>query len=111
MSERLKYEFLERRVREQAFVDIYVLRLPVPRYSFRVGSAKIAYNGDGEKQVTPIPFLNMFSYKDASALLLEIGEEFAKKRVAEKAESATAISEQLTRGRRLPNEGGGRGER
>ena len=74
----LKYQFMERRVRGQAYVDIHVLPLPVPRYSYKVGSARITYTETGERQIDTIPYVNAFSYRDASELLKEIGDEFGE---------------------------------
>lgn len=92
---KLRYEFLERRVRGQAFVDIFVLPLPVPRYSFKVGSARVVHDGDGVQQVMVIPFLSKFSYEDAAQLLLSVGDEFEKRRDSAKAEASAMIDERL----------------
>jgi hypothetical protein len=92
----LKYQFMERRVRGQAYVDIHVLQLPVPRYSFKVGSARITYAESGEKQIDTIPYLNSFSYRDAADLLREVGDEFERLRDSVKAETASQISDRLT---------------
>ena len=89
---KLKYEFLERRVRGQAFVDIFKLPLPVPRYSFKLGSARVTYDGNGEQQITIIPFLNAFSYIDAAQLLLDVGAESEARRSEAKAASTAAIN-------------------
>lgn len=98
---KLSYEFLERRVRGQACVDIYKLPLPVPRYSFKLSSARITYDADGRQHVSIIPFLGKFSYVDAAQLLLDVGREFEERREEAKVESAAAINEQIrTVGRR-----------
>lgn len=99
---KLRYEFLERRVRGQACVDIFMLPLPVPRYSFKIGSARVTYDGSGEQQVSVIPYLSAFSYSDAAQLLLDVGHEFEGKRDTAKAVATTAISEQLVYKRRPP---------
>ena len=92
----LKYQFMERGVRGQAYVDILVLPLPVPRYSFKVGSARITYTETGERQIDTIPYVNAFSYRDAAELLKEIGDEFERVRESVKAETASQISDRLT---------------
>jgi hypothetical protein len=92
---KLRYEFLERRVRGQACVDIFMLPLPVPRYSFKVSSARVTQDADGEKRVTVIPFLSAFSYVDAAQLLLEVGHEFEGRRDTAKVEATTAIGAQI----------------
>ena len=92
----LKYQFMERRVRGQAYVDVHVLPLPVPRYSYQVGSARITYTETGERQIDTIPYVNAFSYRDAAELLKEIGDEFERVRESVKAETASQISDSLT---------------
>lgn len=94
---KLRYEFLERRVRGQAFVDIFILPLPVPRYSFKIGSARVVRDADGAQQVMVIPFLSKFSYVDAAQLLLDVGHEFEGRRDDAKAEASALIDEQLHR--------------
>jgi hypothetical protein len=92
---KLRYEFLERRVRGQACVDIYVLSLPVPRYSFKVSAARVSYGPDGEKSVTVIPFVSLLSFADASDLLMDVGREFEERRESAKADTMHAIGEQI----------------
>ena len=108
MDERLRYEFLERRVRGQACVDIFVLALPIPRYSFKVSSARVTYDSSGEKMGTTIPFLSTFSFEDASVLLLEVGKEFTHKRTAATEREAREMEFKRPRS---PKRGGGRDER
>jgi len=92
---KLRYEFLERRVRGQACVDVFVLPLPVPRYSFKIGAARVSYGKNGEKWVTVIPFISLLSFADAAELLAEVGREFEGRRETAKADSMTAIGEQI----------------
>lgn len=92
----LKYQFLERRVRGQACVDIFVLPLPVPRYSFKLGSARVIYGDDEQGEVDIIPYLNSFSYKDAADLLTEVGAEFDRLRDEAKEAAASVISTRLS---------------
>lgn len=79
-DESIKYKFLERKVRGQAYVDVHVLPLPVPRYSFKVGALRVTRDENGQDIVREGPWLNSFSFEDAASLLMEVGSEYEEKR-------------------------------
>lgn len=62
---------IDTRVRGQAAVQVSELPLPVPRYSFRVGTAHLS-----EDEVQIKSHLTVFNYEDAAQLLLEVGRKY-----------------------------------
>lgn len=78
-----QWRIVERRARGDAGVVVSELPLPVPRYSFRVGTAKFDRD-KGELYVTP--FLSVFNVDDAISLLRELSEVYIEKREAVKDE-------------------------
>lgn len=76
-TKRPEWRIVERKTRGDAGVIVSELPLPVPRYSFRVGTAK--YDEEiGEMYVTP--YLTVFNAGDAYELLAEISEKYIIKR-------------------------------
>lgn len=76
-SKRPEWRIVERRVNGDAGVIVSELPLPVPRYSFRVGTAKF----DDEKQEMYVtPYLTVFNVDDACDLLREVSDKYIEKR-------------------------------
>jgi len=64
---------IEKKLKGSVVVEVNELPLPVPKYSFKIGTAKIDDNG----QIIDIqPFLNVYNVHDAADLLREIGEKY-----------------------------------
>ena len=78
-SKRPEWSIVERRVNGDAGVIVSELPLPVPRYSFRVGTAKF---DDEKKEMYVTPYLTVFNVDDACALLREVSDKYIEKREA-----------------------------
>lgn len=87
------WKILETKVRGSAAVQISVLPLRVPRYSFRVGSAQF---DDQSGDVRLGPFVTIFNYEDAAELLKELGKKYSDMRES-RIEEVEAIKEQWQR--------------
>ncbi len=71
---KLSWRPVERRLgANNAVVEVNELPLPIPRYSFKIGTAKLDDNG----QIIDIqPFLNPHNVIDAADLLRMVGEKY-----------------------------------
>ena len=87
------WKILETKVRGTAAVQISVLPLRVPRYSFRVGSAQF---DEGSSEVRLGPFVTIFNFEDAADLLKELGRKYSDIRET-RIEEVEAIKEQWQR--------------
>lgn len=64
---------IEKKLKGSVVVEVNELPLPVPKYSFKIGTAKIDDNG----QIIDIqPFLSVYNVHDAADLLREIGDKY-----------------------------------
>jgi len=70
-----EWRIIATRVKGQAAVQVSELPLPVPRYSFRVGTANFT-----EEEVHVKQHLTVFNYRDAAELLLEVGQRYEERR-------------------------------
>jgi hypothetical protein len=77
--ERPRWRILDTVVRgENAAVEVSILELEVPRYSFRVGTAHFPkYDGD---PITVSPRLTIFNVQDAADLLADLASKYLKLR-------------------------------
>jgi len=65
---------IEKKLKGNVVVEVNELPLPVPKYSFKIGTARIDDNG----QIIDIqPFLSVYNVHDAADLLREIGDKYA----------------------------------
>jgi len=87
---RPEWRIVDRRIRGDAGLVVSELPLPVPRYSFKVGTAKFD-DRTGEMYLTP--YLTVFNAGDACTLLQEVSDEYTRKREAVK-EEIDALREQ-----------------
>ncbi len=78
-SQNAGWKIVETKVKGTAAVQISVLPLRVPRYSFRVGSAVF---DEHTNEMRLGPFVNTFNYEDAIELLREYGKKYADMREA-----------------------------
>lgn len=67
------WKILETKVKGTAAVQVSVLPLRVPRYSFKVGSAQFDEKS-GEVRLSP--FVTIFNYEDAADLLIALGKKY-----------------------------------
>lgn len=70
-----EWRIVATRVKGQAAVQVSELPLPVPRYSFRVGTANFT-----EDEVHVKQHLTVFNYREAAELLLEVGQKYEERR-------------------------------
>jgi len=64
---------VEKRLRGSVVVEVNELPLPVPKYSFKLGTAREDENG----QIIDIqPFLSVYNVHDAADLLREVGDKY-----------------------------------
>lgn len=64
---------VEKRLQGNVVVEVNELPLPVPKYSFKIGTAKVDDNG----QIIDIqPFLNVYNVHDAADLLRAVGDKY-----------------------------------
>lgn len=70
-----EWRIIATRVKGQAAVQVSELPLPVPRYSFRVGTANFT-----EDEVHVKQHLTVFNYREAADLLLEVGQKYEERR-------------------------------
>lgn len=74
-KKRPEWKIIDRVVRGDAGVIVSELPLPVPRYSFKVGTAKIDPDTE-EMYVTP--YLSVFNSGDAQDLLSEVTDKYTR---------------------------------
>jgi hypothetical protein len=68
---------IERKLKGNVVVEVTELPLPVPKYSFKIGTAKIDDNG----QIIDIqPFLSIYNVHDAADLLRSVGDKYLERR-------------------------------
>lgn len=65
---------IEKRVKGSVVVEVNELPLPVPKYSFKIGTAKLDDNG---QVIEVLPFLNVYNVHDAADLLRDVGSKYA----------------------------------
>ena len=75
----VSWKILETKVKGTAAVQVSVLPLRVPRYSFRVGAAVL----DEQSNTMHLsPFVTIFNFEDAADLLRELGKKYSNIREA-----------------------------
>ena len=74
---------VEKKLKGNVVVEVNELPLPVPKYSFKVGTAKIDDNG---QIIDILPFLSVYNIHDAADLLRDIGDKYIAVREAKQDE-------------------------
>lgn len=74
---RPEWRVIERRVRGDAGIIVSELPLPVPRYSFKVGTAKV---NPETKELFVTSYLTLFNTQDACDLLDEMTDKYVRQR-------------------------------
>lgn len=87
---KVEWRVVETRARDGVGVEVSELPLKIPRYTFRVGSARFEKDEYGKTICIIQPRLTTFNYMEAVKLLHEVGEKYENKR-----EDAIAEAENL----------------
>jgi hypothetical protein len=85
--ERLNWEVIELAIRENVGVEVSMLALEIPRFSFKVGTLRYPEDGDGTPRIGP--WLSIFNCRDGIELLSEMEEKYteARERAIEEVEA------------------------